>query len=214
VLTRGVDLSDGEREEFALGHMTQLVEGLLFLHANGVAHRDLKLENLILDADGTLKIADFGMAALFEEDSNEMRTFCGTEQYMAPEVTRTPPPHKRAGHPRRKIRRPCERRLERGGDPLRHARRLLPLRFDRRHPLRPLRVPADLPAPSEGSAPPPPLTAQGWSNKCSAGTPPAASPSPTSRAAHGSARNSPVFLSLSSKVQTQTLGGLPPPRRA
>jgi serine/threonine-protein kinase Chk1 len=45
---------------------SQLVAGMEFIHSKGIAHRDLKLENCFLDKNVTLKVADFGMAKLFE----------------------------------------------------------------------------------------------------------------------------------------------------
>ena len=58
--------------------------GLKFLHAAGFAHRDLKLENLLLSTDGVLKIADFGVTK--DLKFNPMRTCCGSPDYIAPEI--------------------------------------------------------------------------------------------------------------------------------
>lgn len=52
------------------------------MHSRGVSHRDLKLENLLLDSDFNLKICDFGLAT----SGNLAGEKCGTENYMAPEV--------------------------------------------------------------------------------------------------------------------------------
>ncbi|CAD5235735.1 unnamed protein product [Bursaphelenchus xylophilus] len=68
----------------------QLLEGIGFMHKKGIAHRDLKVANLLLDNHGVLKIADFGVCHEFEisdsEKTGELYTFCGSEVYMAPEV--------------------------------------------------------------------------------------------------------------------------------
>jgi serine/threonine protein kinase len=66
----------------------QLIEGLNHIHFQGQAHRDLKLENALLDKNRVLKIADFGLAApIYGRDgSGVLRTKVGTHQYMAPEV--------------------------------------------------------------------------------------------------------------------------------
>jgi len=62
-----------------------LAEGILYLHRQGIIHRDLKLANLFLDANMNLKIGDFGLATrMAENDLN--KTMCGTPNYIAPEV--------------------------------------------------------------------------------------------------------------------------------
>jgi serine/threonine protein kinase len=73
----------------ALSYFSQLVVGVLYCHMRGVVHRDLKPENILIDdIDGTLKIADFGMASITGADTAEelLHTLCGTPAYVAPEV--------------------------------------------------------------------------------------------------------------------------------
>ncbi|OAY63041.1 CBL-interacting protein kinase 4 [Ananas comosus] len=56
---------------------------LRYCHAHGVAHRDIKLQNLLLARDGALKLSDFGLAALAEQCGRDgrLRTACGTLAY-------------------------------------------------------------------------------------------------------------------------------------
>ena len=62
-----------------------IIFGLEHLHKNSFIYRDLKLENLLLDERGYLKLADFGLSKLLKESEKAM-TFCGTPEYLAPEV--------------------------------------------------------------------------------------------------------------------------------
>jgi len=76
-------------ESTARRYFQQLVSALRFCHRNGVAHRDLKPQNLLLDGEGNLKVSDFGLSALPEHLKNGLlHTACGTPAYTAPEILR------------------------------------------------------------------------------------------------------------------------------
>ncbi|XP_059665839.1 CBL-interacting serine/threonine-protein kinase 23-like isoform X1 [Cornus florida] len=76
------------KEDEARKYFQQLINAVDYCHSRGVFHRDLKPENLLLDANGVLKVSDFGLSALpqqFREDGL-LHTTCGTPNYVAPEV--------------------------------------------------------------------------------------------------------------------------------
>lgn len=68
-------------------YAAQILIGLGKLHELGVVHRDMKLENCMVDENGYIKIIDFGLAKVLQEQE-QSRTFCGTMEYFAPEVIR------------------------------------------------------------------------------------------------------------------------------
>ncbi|XP_042486261.1 CBL-interacting serine/threonine-protein kinase 7-like [Macadamia integrifolia] len=74
-------------EPVACFYFQQLVSDLHFCHRNGVAHRDLKPQNLLLDEQGNLKISDFGLSSLPEQlKDGLLYTACGTPA-TTPEVS-------------------------------------------------------------------------------------------------------------------------------
>lgn len=60
---------------------------LQYTHSKGIIHRDIKPENILMDVNGSLKLADFGWSNFFMPNSKDLReTFCGTLDYIAPEM--------------------------------------------------------------------------------------------------------------------------------
>ena len=79
----------GNYTEDDAGHLfRQILSGVAYLHSQGIVHRDLKLENLIMENDrddSLVKIADFGLSKFFDRETL-LQTMCGSPQYVAPEV--------------------------------------------------------------------------------------------------------------------------------
>ena len=73
--------------------VSQILEGLAYLHGQSIVHRDLKSANILKMEDGTLKITDFGTAKALQRKSHEdilskSASLKGTPYFMAPEILR------------------------------------------------------------------------------------------------------------------------------
>ncbi len=84
------DLLAGNRggrlnEQFVRRMVTQLLRALSYAHRRGIIHRDIKPSNILLMPDGTVKVADFGIARIVEEDDAETGEIVGSARYMSPE---------------------------------------------------------------------------------------------------------------------------------
>ncbi|RMC01111.1 hypothetical protein DUI87_22377 [Hirundo rustica rustica] len=69
----------------------ECLQGLAFLHANRVIHRDIKGDNILLGRDGAIKLADFGLCAWLTPEQSKQRSMVRTPWWMAPEVLRGQP---------------------------------------------------------------------------------------------------------------------------
>ena len=74
----------GLTESMAFYYFIQALNAIYFLHLHSIIHRDLKPENLLINNNNILKLCDFGWGVKLK--SNKRTTFCGTVEYMAPEM--------------------------------------------------------------------------------------------------------------------------------
>jgi serine/threonine protein kinase len=66
-------------------YFRQLISSIQYLHVNGIIHRDLKLCNIIIDANDTIKVCDFGLAHIMLPDG-QLDSLCGSPEYASPEL--------------------------------------------------------------------------------------------------------------------------------
>ena len=78
----------GFEEPLAQFYAAQMVLALEYLHIQGVVYRDFKPENILIDSAGYIRLTDFGLSKVGMNEVGRTKTFCGTLEYMAPEMIR------------------------------------------------------------------------------------------------------------------------------
>ena len=74
------------KEPYAKVIFKQIIDGLCYIHSKYIAHRDIKLDNILLDGKGNVKIGDFGVSKQCQKGQLRMTEQCGTPAYIAPEI--------------------------------------------------------------------------------------------------------------------------------
>ncbi len=73
-------------ERVAKFYFAEILVALEYLHENNIFYRDLKPENILLDEEGHIKLTDFGISRLNFTDKDRSNSFCGSPEYMSPEM--------------------------------------------------------------------------------------------------------------------------------
>lgn len=72
-------------EQHAMFYFAEILLGVEYLHSKNVVYRDIKPENILIDLDGHIRIADFGLSKVIPKRQKSY-SFCGSPEYMSPEM--------------------------------------------------------------------------------------------------------------------------------
>lgn len=87
--TQRIDETSSDRcftEDMSRFYLAEIVLAMEYLHHKGVLYRDLKPENVLIDAEGHIKLADFGISKVGLGPRDRTYTLCGSPEYMSPEM--------------------------------------------------------------------------------------------------------------------------------
>ena len=73
-------------EKIAKFLFKQIILGIMHIHSQLIVHRDIKLENILIDMNNNVKICDFGIGMILSTENEELYSHCGTPMYIAPEI--------------------------------------------------------------------------------------------------------------------------------
>mmetsp|Transcript_110351 Transcript_110351/g.152610 ORF Transcript_110351/g.152610 Transcript_110351/m.152610 type:complete len:226 (+) Transcript_110351:1933-2610(+) len=78
-------------EHIARMYLCEVMVAIEYLHSKQILYRDLKPDNILIDEEGHIKLADFGLSKLNSDDEFSQKSFCGTHAYLAPEMVQQKP---------------------------------------------------------------------------------------------------------------------------
>ena len=88
-LSKLLKIYNNLNENIIRKYVSQILDGLEYLHANNIIHRDIKCANILIGEGGVCKLSDFGEAKLIKKERNPNSSIHGTANWMAPEIIKS-----------------------------------------------------------------------------------------------------------------------------